>query len=120
MSWLDWGILPDAALTGLGDAEKVNLQEQATKQWMLGSLLSGDPATGFRSAANLPEQALAAQKRIRDAEAMREITNAARSAWVPSGLGVSQTAPGSQLDMLANQEQGMSSTNSPISSLNQF
>lgn len=115
MDFLNWGILPDAALTGLTDAEKSDLQTQATKQWMLGSILSGDPSAGFKSAISLPEQALAAQKRIRDAEAMREITNAARSSFIPTSLGATQTAPGSQLDMLAKEEMGMSDTSSPIS-----
>jgi hypothetical protein len=73
MSWLDWGILPDAALTGLGDAEKVNLQEQATKQWMLGSLLSGDPSAGFKSAISLPEQSLAAQQRLKSQQDLQEL-----------------------------------------------
>lgn len=66
MDFLNWGILPDAALTGLSDAEKSDLQTQATKQWMLGSILSGDPSAGFKSAISLPEQALAAQTRLMD------------------------------------------------------
>jgi len=91
MSWLDWGILPDAALTGLGDAEKVNLQEQATKQWMLGSLLSGDPSAGFKSAISLPEQSLAAQQRLKSQQDLQELYDF-RKAIAPTAQQAGQRA----------------------------
>jgi len=62
------GLLSDAALTGLSDAEKTAMQKQATQQFLLGSLLSGDPATGFRSASEIPSTALNMQKMMRDAQ----------------------------------------------------
>ena len=60
------GLLSDAALTGLSDADKQAMQKQATQQFLLGSLLSGDPATGFRSASEIPATSLNMQKMIRD------------------------------------------------------
>ena len=62
------GLLSDAALTGLSDAEKESMQKQATQQFLLGSLLSGDPATGFKSAMDIPATSLNMQKMIRDSE----------------------------------------------------
>ena len=64
----DIGLLSEAALTGLSDAEKVAMQKQATQQFLLGSLLSGDPATGFKSAMDIPSTSLNMQKMIRDSQ----------------------------------------------------
>jgi len=58
------GLLSDAALTGLSDDEKSNLQKQATQQFLLGSLLSNDPAMGLRSALSVPDQYLSGQRAI--------------------------------------------------------
>jgi hypothetical protein len=60
------GLLSDAALTGLTDTAKESMQKQATQQFLLGSLLSGDPATGFKSAMDIPSTSLNMQKMIRD------------------------------------------------------
>lgn len=60
------GLLSDAALTGLSDTEKQAMQKQATQQFLLGSLLSGDPAMGFKSAMDIPSTSLNMQKMIRD------------------------------------------------------
>lgn len=60
------GLLSDAALTGLSAAEKESMQKQATQQFLLGSLLSGDPAMGFKSAMDIPSTSLNMQKMIRD------------------------------------------------------
>jgi hypothetical protein len=62
------GLLSDAALTGLSDTEKESMQKQATQQFLLGSLLSGDPATGFKSAMDIPSTSLTMQKMIRDSQ----------------------------------------------------
>jgi len=62
------GLLSDAALTGLSDTEKQAMQKQATQQFLLGSLLSGDPATGFKSAMDIPATSLNMQKMMRDAQ----------------------------------------------------
>jgi hypothetical protein len=64
----DFGLLSNAALTGLSDAEKESLQKQATSQFLLGSLLSGDPATGFRAAQGVTDQYTTSQKAILDAQ----------------------------------------------------
>ena len=62
------GLLSDAALTGLSDTEKQAMQRQATQQFLLGSLLSGDPGIGFKSAMDIPSTSLNMQKMMRDAE----------------------------------------------------
>lgn len=62
------GLLSDAALTGLSDTEKESMQKQATQQFLLGSLLSGDPATGFKSAMEIPSTSLTMQKMLRDSQ----------------------------------------------------
>jgi hypothetical protein len=62
------GLLSDAALTGLSDAEKQAMQKQATQQFLLGSLLSGDPGIGFKSAMDIPSTSLNMQKMIRDSQ----------------------------------------------------
>jgi hypothetical protein len=61
-------LLSDAALTGLSDTEKQAMQRQATQQFLIGSLLSGDPAMGFKSAMDIPSTSLNMQKMMRDAE----------------------------------------------------
>jgi YD repeat-containing protein len=64
----DFGLLSNAALTGLSDTEKENLQKQATSQFLLGSLLSGDPAMGYKAALGVPEQYTSSQKSILEAQ----------------------------------------------------
>jgi hypothetical protein len=60
------GLLPSAALTGLTEDQQNNLQNQATTQFLLGTLLTGDPSMGYKGAIGLPEQALSAQSRLLD------------------------------------------------------
>ena len=62
------GLLSDAALTGLSDADKESMQKQATQQFFLGSLLSGDPGIGFKSASEIPSTALNMLKMFRDSQ----------------------------------------------------
>jgi hypothetical protein len=62
------GLLSDAALTGLSAADKEAMQKQATQQFLLGSLLSGDPGIGFKSAMDIPSTSLTMQKMIRDSQ----------------------------------------------------
>jgi len=62
------GLLSDAALTGLSDAQKESMQKQATQQFLIGSLLSGDPATGFKSASEIPSTALNMQDMLRKSQ----------------------------------------------------
>ena len=64
----DIGLLSEAALTGLSDAEKTAMQKQATQQFLLGSLLSGDPATGFKSAMDIPATAISMQDMLRKSQ----------------------------------------------------
>jgi len=63
----DFGLLSNAALTGLSDTEKESLQKQATSQFLLGSLLSNDPAMGYKAAMGVPEQYTSTQKAISEA-----------------------------------------------------
>jgi hypothetical protein len=58
------GLLSDAALTGLSEDEKSNLQKQATQQFLLGSLLSNDASMGLKSALSVPDQYLSGQRAI--------------------------------------------------------
>jgi hypothetical protein len=62
------GLLSDAALTGLSDAEKQAMQKQATQQFLIGSLLSGDPGVGFRSASEIPATAISMQDMLRKSQ----------------------------------------------------
>jgi hypothetical protein len=62
------GLLSDAALTGLSDTEKQAMQRQATQQFLLGSLLSGDPGIGFKSAMDIPATAISMQDMLRKSQ----------------------------------------------------
>jgi len=64
----NFGLLSNAALTGLSEQERTDLQKQATTQFLLGSLLSNDPAMGLRSALSVPEQYTTAQRAITEAQ----------------------------------------------------
>ena len=64
---LNFGLLSNAALTGLSEQERTDLQKQATTQFLLGSLLSNDPSMGLRSALSVPEQYTTAQRGITEA-----------------------------------------------------
>ena len=62
------GLLSDAALTGLSAADKESMQKQATQQFLLGSLLSGDPGIGFKSASDIPATAISMQDMLRKSQ----------------------------------------------------
>jgi hypothetical protein len=62
------GLLSDAALTGLSPAEKESMQKQATQQFLIGSLLSNDPALGFKSAMDIPSTAINMQDMLRKSQ----------------------------------------------------
>jgi hypothetical protein len=62
------GLLSDAALTGLSAADKESMQKQATQQFLLGSLLSGDPGVGFKSASDIPATAISMQDMLRKSQ----------------------------------------------------
>ena len=81
------GLLSDAALTGLSDTEKTAMQKQATQQFLLGSLLSGDPATGFKSAMDIPSTAITMQDMLRksqQAQADQAALEGFRSRYTPT------------------------------------
>jgi len=104
------GLLSDAALTGLSDTEKESMQKQATQQFLLGSLLSGDPATGFKSAMDIPATAISMQDMLRksqQAQADQAALEGFRSKYTPTKF---QEANPSYMgpvtpDQLAQQEQ---------------
>jgi hypothetical protein len=64
---VNFGLLSNAALTGLSEQERTDLQKQATTQFLLGSLLSNDPSMGLRSALSVPDQYTSAQRGITEA-----------------------------------------------------
>ena len=81
------GLLSDAALTGLSDAEKQAMQKQATQQFLIGSLLSGDPAMGFKSAMDIPSTAITMQDMLRksqQAQADQAALEGFRSKYTPT------------------------------------
>lgn len=65
---VNFGLLSNAALTGLSEQERNDLQKQATTQFLLGSLLSNDPSLGLKSALSVPDQYTSAQKSITEAQ----------------------------------------------------
>lgn len=64
----DWGLLSDAALTGMSDAEKTAMQKQATNQFLLGAFLTGDPGIGYKSAMDIPSTAITMQDMLRKSQ----------------------------------------------------
>jgi len=81
------GLLSDAALTGLSAADKESMQKQATQQFLLGSLLSGDPGVGFKSASDIPSTAITMQDMLRksqQAQADQAALEGFRSRYTPT------------------------------------
>jgi hypothetical protein len=106
----DIGLLSEAALTGLSDAEKVAMQKQATQQFLLGSLLSGDPATGFKSAMDIPATAISMQDMLRksqQAQADQAALEGFRAKYTPTKFQESNPEYMGPVmpDQLAQQEQ---------------
>lgn len=104
------GLLSDAALTGLSDAEKTAMQKQATQQFLLGSLLSGDPATGFKSAMDIPSTAITMQDMLRksqQAQADQAALEGFRAKYTPTKFQEANPAYMGPVtpDQLAQQEQ---------------
>jgi hypothetical protein len=104
------GLLSDAALTGLTDTEKQAMQRQATQQFLLGSLLSGDPATGFKSAMDIPSTAITMQDMLRksqQAQADQAAIESFRSKYTPTKFQEANPAYMGPVtpDQLAQQEQ---------------
>jgi hypothetical protein len=92
------GLLSDAALTGLSDTEKQAMQRQATQQFLLGSLLSGDPGIGFKSAMDIPSTSLNMQKMIRDsqiAQQQQQELAGFKEKYAPTSFQAGQRAMGS-------------------------
>jgi len=104
------GLLSDAALTGLSAADKESMQKQATQQFLLGSLLSGDPGIGFKSASDIPATAISMQDMLRksqQAQADQAALEGFRARYTPTQF---QEANPSYMgpvtpDQLAQQEQ---------------
>jgi len=95
----DFGLLSDAALTGLSDKEKTDLQKQATQQFLLGSLLSNDPAMGYKAAMGVPEQYTSTQKNISDVQEkkrQRAEVSSFLEQYVPNQMQAGQRALGAE------------------------
>ena len=104
------GLLSDASLTGLSDAEKQAMQKQATQQFLIGSLLSGDPATGFKSAMDIPSTAITMQDMLRksqQAQADQAALEGFRARYTPTQFQEANPAYMGPVtpDQLAQQEQ---------------
>ena len=104
------GLLSDAALTGLSDIDKQAMQKQATQQFLLGSLLSGDPATGFKSAMDIPSTAITMQDMLRksqQAQADQAALEGFRARYTPTQFQEANPAYMGPVtpDQLAQQEQ---------------
>jgi hypothetical protein len=104
------GLLSDAALTGLSDADKQAMQKQATQQFLIGSLLSGDPATGFKSASEIPATAITMQDMLRksqQAQADQAALEGFRARYTPTQFQEANPAYMGPVtpDQLAQQEQ---------------
>jgi hypothetical protein len=93
------GLLSDAALTGLSEDEKSNLQKQATQQFLLGSLLSNDPSMGLKSALSVPDQYLSGQRAITEMQEKRrqrgEVSNFLEQ-YAPTPMQAGQRALGAE------------------------
>jgi hypothetical protein len=96
---IDFGLLSKAALSGLNETEQNDLQRQATTQFLLGSLLSGDASMGYKAAQGIPDQYLSSQKNMMDlAEKKRqreEVTNFL-SEFAPTPMQAGQRALGAE------------------------
>jgi hypothetical protein len=104
------GLLSDAALTGLSDAEKQAMQKQATQQFLIGSLLSGDPGVGFKSASDIPATAISMQDMLRksqQAQADQAALEGFRARYTPTQFQEANPAYMGPVtpDQLAQQEQ---------------
>jgi hypothetical protein len=95
----NFGLLSNAALTGLSEQERADLQKQATTQFLLGSLLSNDASTGLRSALSVPEQYTSAQKNIsdlRNTQRQRQEVTDFLEKYTPSPMQAGQRALGAE------------------------
>jgi hypothetical protein len=115
----NFGLLSDAALTGLSDTEKESLQKQATTQFLLGSLLSNDPAMGLRSALSVPDQYLSGQKAITEMQEKRRQRGEVGSfleqyAPTPSQAGQRALAAGGRGPTVAAGQNQIDILNAPI------
>ena len=104
------GLLSDAALTGLSPAEKESMQKQATQQFLIGSLLSGDPGVGFKSASDIPATAISMQDMLRksqQAQADQAALEGFRARYTPTKIQEAnpEYMGPVTLDQLAQQEQ---------------
>lgn len=95
------GLLSDASLEGLSDKEKTALQEQATKQFLVGSLLGGDPSMAFRSALSVPADYAARQNQITAMNQLAATGRARNASMVPTTMGVT---PGSEQSAMLAQD----------------
>jgi hypothetical protein len=116
---INFGLLSDAALTGLSSEEKDSLQKQATTQFLLGSLLSNDASMGLKSALSVPDQYLSGQKAIADMQEKTrqrgEIANFLEQyAPTPSQAGQRALAAGGRGPTVAAGQNQIDILNAPI------
>jgi len=81
------GLLSEAGLADMPEATRDELQKQATKQFIVGSLLGGDPSMAFRSAIDVPNQYVTSQQRqltLQKAREEQDQLNQFRSQFIPT------------------------------------
>lgn len=84
---LNLGLLSEAGMVDLPEATRDELQKQATKQFIVGSLLGGDPSMAFRSAIDVPNQYVSSQQRqlsLQKAREEQDQLSQFRSQFVPT------------------------------------
>jgi len=100
------GLLSEASLEGLKPEVKDALQQQATKQFFVGSLLGGDPSMAFRSATSVPADYFARQQQILSQQQQAERDRAVASAYQPTVPPFNKGSE--QVKMLGDQLEGLS------------
>jgi hypothetical protein len=108
----NWGLLSDQSLANQSPEIRQGLQEQATRQFLLGSLLGGGLRTGYAASQAVPEQF---QTQVEQRALDRAAAQARRESMRPVGIGLD--VQGQQAQMLADQEAGMGSTAPTIAAL---
>lgn len=99
--WPSLGLLSDSALQGLDPAVQDQLQRDATKNMVLGGILSGRPEVGFQAAIGTPTNYFARQQQILAQQQLANIGRAANASVTPTTMGVS---PGSEQERMIQQD----------------
>lgn len=97
------GLLSERSLANQPEEVRQGLQEQATRQFLLNTLMGGGLRAGYAASQAVPEQY---QAQVEQRALDRAVAQARERASTPQGIGLTQTGEGSQLDMLQAQNEG--------------